>query len=193
MQEKEIETLYPINKNNKKRNIIIILIVIILLIGAFVVLKSGDLTNSDYVVKEEQNNTTSNEVNESNEEISKEQSSYTEFLCEKNGSYGSLDNKISYKNNYRYEFYFDWDKKTVTMGKYIIDYIFNNLTDYNNATNLPINFNDTFYEEKHNEENLTKTLVFYYILEYPNISQNDYLNSYLNQLRNEQFSCKSVE
>lgn len=191
----EIETLYPIKKDNKKRNIIIISLVILLIVGIFVIFKNNKPSSN-------MNNGEQKDIGEPPENFSKENEeeietneippNYVNYICEKEGNYGALDSKISYKNKYRYEFFFDWDANTVTIGYYNVDFVFNSLTDYNNSSNLPIIFKNTFYEEKSNEENLTKTLMFYYKPDYGSETQNN-LNSYLRALANDKFVCKLIE
>lgn len=194
MQEKEIETLYPIKKNNKKRNIIIISIIVLLLVGSFIFLKNNNFNSKND--RQEQNEddrlVTPPKEDEEEVETSEVSPNYVNYICEKEGSYGVLDNKISYKTKYRYEFFFDLNENKVTIGKYNVDYIFNKMNDYNNASTLPVTFNNTFYEENFDKENLTKTLIFYYILEYKNVLSND-LNSYLKELSNDKFICKLIE
>lgn len=193
----EIETLYPIKKSNKKKYKIIALIIVILLIGVFLIIKINNLgkkdnaktkSNKEQEQIEKLNPEKNNEIIELDEIAPKK----VEYLCEKESKYLILENNINYNNKHRYNFIYNIEKNEVVLASYNVDYIFNNLNDYNNVLELPIIFKDKFYEEKFDEEKLTKTLMFYYKLEYQNVSSND-LNSYLRALSNDKFICKIVQ
>ncbi len=184
------------NKNNKKFLLLIMVLLIITIICTIGLLKINNkkeeppkVEEKEDLLKEEQKKT----ADEIEELLGKKNYIYKEYSCEKNGSSDILDNKINIKKHYRYEFSFNEGvEDTVSLGYYYVDYIFSNLNDYNNTSSLPTNFENKFYEEQDNISTLTKTQMYYHILEYPNMNNGDF-NTYLKYLENDGFVCTLVE
>lgn len=198
----QIETLYEEDKKQKKKKnnkeflllfMVILIITIICTIGLIKINNKKEeppnVEEKDVLPKDE-NQKTADEIEEL---LGNKNYTYKKYSCEKNGSSNVLDNKINIKNHYRYEFSFNEGiDDTVSLGYYYVDYIFYNLNDYNNTFSLPIYFENKFYEEQENKNSLTKTQMYYYILEYPNMNNGDF-NTYLKNLENDGFVCTLVE
>lgn len=194
----QIETLFEEDnkrkrkKNNKEFVLLVIVILIIAIICTIGLLKINNRKEETPKV-EEKNNFSSKEkpktVDEIEEQLEKKNYIHKKYSCEKDGDLSILDGGINIKNKYRYEFSFNEGvDDTISEGYYYVDYVFNNLNDYNNTTALPTFFEDKFYEEQENKNNLTKTQMYYYIVEYPNMANGDF-SAYLKYLENEKFDC----
>lgn len=198
----QIETLYPEDnkqkrKNNNKEFIILFLVIIIIAIICTLGLLKINSKKEEPPKVEEKDNFSEEEkkktVDEIEEQLEKKNYVYKKYSCEKDGGSNTLDNGINIKNKYRYEFSFNEGvDDIVSIGYYYVDYVFNNLNDYSNTTTLSIPFKDKFYEEQDNRDTLTKTQMFYYILEYPNIAYGDFA-AYLKALENDKFVCTLME
>lgn len=199
----EIETLYPEDNKQKKKNnnkdfiLLVIVILIITVICTVGLLKMNGKKEEAPKVEEKDNFSSKKEkktLDEIEEELQTKNYVYRKYSCEKSDDDDvALDNGIKVRNKHRYEFIFNEGvDDTPNLGYYYVDYIFNNLNDYRNTTALPIPFEDKTYEEQENINTLTKTQLFYYILEYPNIAYGDFA-AYLKALENDKFVCTLVE
>lgn len=197
MKDRQIETLYPVKKNNKMfilMIIVILLIVVICVIGIISIFdKKEEKPNDDNKV-----NTPIEEEEQffyEEESLQKENYVYKKYSCLKDTDDITLDNGIKVKSKIRYEFNFnDGVSKTAPFGAYYVDYIFNNISEYNSTNQLPVVFSDDIpYSDEKDVSKLTKTRLYSYIIEYPDLDKDNYLNSYLEALEKDNFDCTLVE
>lgn len=198
----QIETLYPEDnkqkrkKSNKEFILLFIAILIIDVVCTVGLLKINNRKEELPKVEEKDNSSIEENkktVDEIEEQLEKKNYVIKKYSCEKDGNSNTLNNGINIKNKYRYEFSFNEGvDDTVSLGYYYVDYIFNNTSDYSNTTTLPIPFEDKSYEIQENKDALTKTQMFYYILEYPGIANGDFA-SYIKALENDKFVCTLIE
>lgn len=195
----QIETLYPEDnrqkrrkKNNKEFIVLIITILIITVVCTIGLLKMNDKKEEVPKVEEKENSSLEEKektADEIEELLQKKNYVYKRYSCEKDGGSNILDNGINVRNKYRYEFsYNEGVDDVVSLGHYYVDYIFNNLNDYNNTSSLPIYFENKFFEEEENVSTLTKTKMYYHIVEYPEMSNGDF-GGYLKYLEKDNFTC----
>ena len=175
----------------------IFLVILIITITCTVGLLKINSKNEETPKLEEKDNYSSEEkkknVDEIEEQLEKRNYTFKKYSCKKDGGFDILNNNINITKQYRYEFSFNEGvDDTVSIGYYYVDYIFNNLSDYNNTVALPVIFENKFYENQENKNILTKTQMYYNIVEYPDMKNGDF-PAYLKYLENNKFNCTLIE